>query len=191
MDRAKSQIEKLEKEIFEKKKMISEILQTLPPIKIKNYELKQLDGTHTDLKHLFKDKTEMIIIHNMGKEFSYCTLWADGLRGLTHYINDRCAFILEMDKDIKEIAEFKEKRGWNFNVVSSQGSTLKKDLGFEYENNGKVDYLPGFSTLFLDGDVIFCHTSSFFGPMDEYCSVWPLFDRLKKGINDWSPSFQD
>lgn len=190
---ARNEVEKevcaIEKQISELKQKAKELLKELPPEEVQNYELKNLDGSSISMQDLFGDKEELILIHNMGPGCPYCTLWADGLTGFTAYFNDRCAFWLETDKDAANLKTFAVKRNWNFNVVSSEGSTLKLDLGYQVIKDGKKDNWPGFSTFFKKDGKIFRHATAPFGPGDEYCAVWPMFDRLKNGVNGWQPKF--
>jgi predicted dithiol-disulfide oxidoreductase (DUF899 family) len=165
------------------------MLSDLPPEEVTNYEMKKLDGSSISFKELFGDKDELILVHNMGPSCPYCTLWADGFKGYVPYLNDRCAFWMETDKDPNGLNEFVKERDWNFNVVSTEGSSLKKDFGFQTEKDGKTFDLPGFSTLYLEGDKIFRHATAPFGPGDDYCLVWPMLSRLKKSTNDWQPGF--
>lgn len=179
----------LEKQIYELKEQCNELLEKLPPEEVKNYSLKTVDGNDIQLLDLFGDKDELILIHNMGPGCPYCTLWADGFKGFTPYLNERCAFWMETDKEPAELKEFSEKRGWSFNVVSSIDSGLKLELGFQKESDGKTFNLPGFSTFFKEDGKIYRHATAPFGPGDDYCGVWPMLAHLKKGANGWQPKF--
>jgi len=187
---AKTPLEKeistLENEISKLKKKVIELTNTLPKEEISNYTLTSLDGTHKKLLDLFGDCDEMILIHNMGPSCPYCTLWADGFNGLTSYFDSRCKFIIETDINLDKLRDFKEKRKWDFTTVSSINSSLKIDLGFKDKEGNNF---PGFSTLYkLDG-LIYRHAKAAFGPGDDYCSIWPIFDRLKNGVNGWQPNW--
>ncbi|OUR95361.1 hypothetical protein A9Q84_16120 [Halobacteriovorax marinus] len=176
----------LENQILELKSKIIELAHNLPEEEITNYKLLSLDGNKKSLLELFGDKDEMILIHNMGPYCPYCTLWADGFTGHTAYLESRCALVLETDFSVNELNDFKSKRNWNFKTLSSHGTTLKKDMGYK---DDKGDNHPGFSTLFKKDGKVYRHATAPFGPGDEYCAVWPMFSRLKNGINGWQPSY--
>lgn len=185
------EINQLEDQIYQLKQKLKGIVDELPPEKIDDYSLLLLNGKEIRLSEMFGKNKEMILIHNMGIGCAYCTLWADGLNGMTAYLEDRCAFWLESDVDPVKLNDFVKRRGWKFNVVSSLNSPLKKDLGYQEEDEGKIQNMPGFSTLFLEDGKIYRHATEPFGPGDDYCGLWPMFERLKSGINDWQPKFNN
>jgi predicted dithiol-disulfide oxidoreductase (DUF899 family) len=102
---------------------------------------------------MFGDKENLILIHNMGKACSYCTLWADGFSGEAYYIEKKAAFVL-VSPDAPEVQkEFAASRGWKFRTYSSAGSPFTSDMGYYNEAEG---YWPGVS--------VFHGTSSIFYP---------------------------
>jgi len=179
----------LEQEFLALGQKISKLREDLPPEEVTNYELVNTDGSKTSLLELFGEKDELLLVHNMGPGCPYCTLWADGFKGFVPYIEARCAFVIETDQPAEKWKAFSEERGWNYPAVSSLGTTLKKDLGFWGEHNGKSMNLPGVSSFFKEGDKVFRHATSPFGPGDMFCSPWHLFSLLKKGVNGWQPQF--
>ena len=46
------------------------------------------------LSELFGDKENLILIHNMGRSCSSCTMWADGVNGVYDHLASRAAFAL-------------------------------------------------------------------------------------------------
>jgi len=176
----------LEAQVAETRKKISALRSKLPAEEIKDYKLSGLDGKSVSLSELFGKHDELILVHNMGPECPYCTLWADGFKGFNAYLNSRAAFALETDIPPPALKEFATKRGWNFKTVSSAGSTLKTDLGFKDESGNQ----PGVSTFFKKDGNIFRHAAASFGPGDDFCSAWHLLDLLKKGENGWEPAYQ-
>ncbi len=61
-------------------------------------------------------------------------------------------------------------------------------MGFIAENG---DQYPSASAFHKKEDGTIERTgSTWFGPGDDYCSTWPLFEMLADGINDWEPKFQ-
>lgn len=153
-----------------------------------DYTLTQSDGKTVALSDLFGDKQDLLVVHNMGKSCPYCTLWADGLNSLMPHIESRCALVLVSPDAPTVQVEFAGSRGWVFAMASSGGTTFTRDMGFEEENGDK---LPGVSAFHRaeDGSITRI-ASSPFGPYDEYCAVWHLFDLLDGGVGDWEPKYK-
>jgi predicted dithiol-disulfide oxidoreductase (DUF899 family) len=182
------EISDLEKEIAEKRERVNELRQSLPPLEVQDYTLKADGGREVKLSGLFGENDELILIHNMGKSCPYCTLWADGLIGVLHHLEDRAAFAVVSPDDPAAQKEFATGRGWNFKMYSSEGSSFTKDVGYQAEDGG---YIPGVSVFRKNGDGKITRVSNaFFGPGDLFCSVWHLFDLLPGGPGDWQPKYK-
>lgn len=182
----------VEKEICELQKTqvelvskMKELYKNLPEEQLHDYELKTLDGHGIFLSELFADHDEMLLIHNMGPQCPYCTLWADGFRSMKPYYESRCAFVLETDIAPSELKEFAATRKWDFKTVSSAETNLKSDLGFKTDRGN----LPGVSSLFKKDGKIFRHGTSPFGPGDSFCPPWHFFDLLKYSEKEWHPNY--
>jgi predicted dithiol-disulfide oxidoreductase (DUF899 family) len=181
------QIKQLEKEIQTKKKQVVELKHNLGRREVKDYTFNSWDGSEVPLADLFGDRDELILIHNMGKRCAYCTLWADGLNGFLPHLENRAAFVMASPDDPETQKEFAESRGWQLKMVSYGNNSFAKEMGFLGDKN---DYWPGVSTFVKDADgKIYRSAWSYFGPGDDFCSVWPLFDLLAKGTNSWEPQF--
>ncbi|MFD2044279.1 DUF899 family protein [Ornithinibacillus salinisoli] len=178
------EIGKLEKEIIEKKQKLVELKKSLPMKKVKNYQFMNSTNKTVHLNDLFGDKDELIVVHNMGKGCSYCTMWADGFNGVFHHIVEKAGFVVA-SPDSPEIQDaFAAERRWQFPMISTNGTTFKEDFGFKDEKN----VYPGVSTFKKDTDGQIFHVANApFGPGDDFCSVWPLFDLLSSGSNDYQP----
>ncbi len=136
------------------------------------------------LSALFGDKADLIVIHNMGRSCSYCTMWADGFQGWLPHLLDRAAFVVVSPDAPAEQQAFAQSRGWTFPMASSQGTSFKRDLGYETKDGSQM---PGYSTFHKGSDGIVHVASDFFGPGDEYCGVWHFFDLLQDGLAGWQP----
>lgn len=150
-----------------------------------NYTFQTPSGPAT-LLDLFQSHNDLLIIHNMGKRCNYCSLWADGLSSLTKHITQRTAFVLTSPDDIETLKNTANTRGWTFNIASTSENNFTKDMGYE---NNKGGVLPGVSAFHKDKHSNITRTSSMpFGPGDDFCPIWPLFDLLKLGHNNWQPT---
>lgn len=152
---------------------------------VADYEFRTTSGT-CHLSELFGAQDTLIVIHNMGAGCSYCTLWADGLNGVVDHLSSRAAFVVTSPDSPADQQRFAAERGWRFNMVSHAGSSFAEDMG--YANGERMH--PGVSVFrrLTDGVVRVADTE--FGPGDDFCSVWHLFDLLPEGVNGWQPRYR-
>lgn len=166
------------------------ILKELPDTRpVQDYDLHTLEGS-VSLKELFGEKRDLIVIHNMGKACVYCTLWADGFNGLLPHLENRAATVLVSPDSPQIQHDFASSRGWKFRMISGVESTFITDMGYATVRDGKSSYSPGASMFRLmeDGTIIRV-AKTFFGPGDQYCSAWHLFDLLDGGAGTWAPEY--
>ena len=182
-----SSIESLEESLIENKKKLADLRRKFLKKEISDYVFLTHDGLEVKLSELFGDKDELLLIHNMGKGCPYCTLWADGFNGVLQHLENRAPFVVVSPDDYQTQKAFAEGRGWKFNMVSSHGTSFFKDLGFE---NAKGGAMPGVSSFEKSNDgKIYRVARTSFGPGDDYCAVWHLFDLLPKGSDGWAPKY--
>jgi predicted dithiol-disulfide oxidoreductase (DUF899 family) len=178
------QISNLEDEILKKKEELSALRKTMPSQEVSDYVFKTAKG-ESKLSELFGAHDELIIIHNMGKGCNYCTLWADGFNGIVDHLENRAGLALVSPDDTETQKALAESRGWKFKMLSGKGNTFTGDMGFLSAKGGNM---PGFSTFIRDNSGKMQRVAhAFFGPGDDYCSLWHLFELLGKGVNDWEP----
>lgn len=181
-----AEIESLEKELMELKTRLGEARRNATPEPVGDYTLKRRDGSDVTLSALFGDKDDLIVIHNMGRSCTYCTLWADGFNGVADHLANRAGFVVCSPDPPELQAEFSESRGWRFEMVSGSDSPFIKDMGFMPA--GKP--WPGVSAFHKNDDGTIVRTGkAFFGPGDDFCAVWPLLDLLPGGPNGWEPKY--
>jgi len=179
------QIKSLQEEINEKNKALLKLKLQLGGAEVKDYTLFNKDGKETSFYSLFEDKEELLIIQNMGKSCSYCTLWADGFNGTTNHFSDRINWALISPDEPATLKEFAEGRNWQFDVYSCHNTSFKNDTGFIWANGSVA---PGFSVFKKEesGKVIH-HAYDWFGPGDQFSPIWHFMNYLPKGGNNWSP----
>ena len=136
------------------------------------------------LRDLFGERDDLIVVHNMGAKCAYCTLWADGFNGVLPHLQNRAAFVVASPDPVDAQQTFAQSRGWNFRMVSDQDG-FAEAMG--YRNGDMV--MPGFSTFRREGDRVRRVGHSPFGPGDQYCGVWHLFEMLDQGTDGWQPKF--
>ncbi len=180
----KDEINSLERYLFEKQKKLIELKSQLKHQSVQDYKLKSVSGKEVRLSELFGNKTDLIVVHNMGVSCPYCTMWADGFNGLLPHLENRAGFVVVSPDTPDTQNEFAVKRGWQFKIYSSDGSTFTEDLGFR----GEEGWLPGVSTFHSKTDGrIFNIQNAYFGPGDLFCPTWHLFDLLANGPDGWEP----
>jgi predicted dithiol-disulfide oxidoreductase (DUF899 family) len=180
-----NQIDELEYQLQDLKQKLAELRRQRPREEVRDYQLLDSEGRETPLSSLFGDKSSLILVHNMGRDCSYCTMWADGFTGLLPHLKSRAAFVLTSPDKPEAQNEVVQSRGWNFPVYSSAGTSFTADMGFDDEKEG---LMPGVSVFTKETDgKVYRVSRAEFGPGDNFCAVWHFFDLLPEGIDGWEP----
>jgi predicted dithiol-disulfide oxidoreductase (DUF899 family) len=180
-----SEIDELEYQLQDTKRKLAELRRQRPREEISDYQLRDSEGREASLSSLFGDRSRLILVHNMGRNCSYCTMWADGFTGLLPHLRSRAAFVLTSPDKPEAQKEFVQARGWNFPVYSTAGTSFTTDMGFDDEKEG---LMPGVSVFTKETDgKIYRVSRAEFGPGDNFCAVWHFFDLLPEGIDGWEP----
>lgn len=182
-------IQSLQSEIEKLQEQISHLRAERPLESFTDYTLKDKSASDVLFSSLFKDSDELLVIHNMGKACSYCTMWADTLSSATTIINNRVPMVLVSPNEPAIMDAFSSSRNWQFTCISGHGSTFIADCGYAYEKESKTYYMPGVSAFVKKEGKIYRTNKDYFGPGDVYCSPWHFFDLLSKKVNDWQPKF--
>lgn len=183
------EIEALEHEVEAAKLRLVEARRRRPKETVENYTFKTPDGEVT-LAELFGDKEDLIVLHNMGTGCVYCTLWADGINGLTPHLSSRAAFVVVSPDKAEVQKRFAEKRNWVFQMVSASENTFTRDMGFWSEGESYTGPQPGISTFHKEADGTIARVAkTHLGPNDDFCALWPMFDMLEKGVNGWEAEY--
>ncbi|MFT4413875.1 DUF899 family protein [Fredinandcohnia humi] len=176
-----AKIKELENEIQQKKKQLAELRKSVPEKQVQNYKFITFNDEHVTLLDLFGDKNELFIIHNMGKNCSYCTMWADGFNGVYHHLAAKAGFVVSSPDAPKAQASIAAERQWKFQMISVKEHSFTADMGFRKDGH----YYPGVSTFRKDEQGnIFLYAHAPFAPGDDYCVPWHLFDLLPSGSNN-------
>lgn len=189
-DAQAAEIEAVEEEIRKLHERLNELRRGRGPELVEDYSFTNSEGETVSLSSLFQGRQDLILVHNMGSQCPYCTLWADGFNGVLSHIENRAAFVVVSPDPHDLQADFAEKRGWQFRMVSDGEKRFTAAMGYTTEHEGRTYMLPGYSTFKRqpDGTVVrIAHAA--FGPGDPYCSVWHLYTLLDGGIGAWQPKF--
>jgi predicted dithiol-disulfide oxidoreductase (DUF899 family) len=178
------QIDELEYQLQDIKQKVAELRRQRPREEVRDYDLLDSEGRETPLSSLFGDRSNLILVHNMGRNCSYCTMWADGFNGLLPHLESRAAFVLTSPDKPEAQQEFLRARGWDFPVYSTAGTSFIADMGFDDEKEG---LMPGVSVFTKEDGKIYRVSRAEFGPGDNFCATWHFFELLPEGINGWEP----
>lgn len=163
------------------------------PQVVRDYVLDGWNGP-VRLSELFGDKRDLILIHNMGKGCTSCTMWADGFNGVYDHLASRAAFVVSSPNPVEVQKAFAASRGWRFPMVSHAGTSFAKDLGYRHRGDHPFDesiggWNPGVSIFRRDGDKVLRLSDAELGPFDGFCVVYHLFDLIPDADMNWEPSY--
>ena len=151
-----------------------------------DYAFTRSTGETAAWQDLFGTKDDLIVIHNMGRGCSYCTLWADGFNGVYPHLANRAAFVVASPDKPEAQSQFATARGWRFPMITYRGTKLAEDTGY----GGDGSYWPGVSVFQKSGGKVLRITDTAFEPGDLYCGVWHIFDLLPGGTAGWQPKLK-
>jgi predicted dithiol-disulfide oxidoreductase (DUF899 family) len=179
-----SEIQKLEREIFELSTKLKELRGLSPGSEVRNYSFDTLTGT-TTLLDLFGHHDQLLLIHNMGQACRYCTLWADGFNGLVPHFESALSLVL-VSRDEPEVQHrFATSRGWRFRLASHGGGDyIREQTVMEGASN-----MPGAVTYERKGETIYRKNACVFGPDDMYCPIWPMLGMAGITEEHWTPQY--
>jgi hypothetical protein len=63
-------------------------------------------------------------------------------------------------------------------------------MGIIAVNLTQARWVPGVSVFKRNGDQILRVFDTRFGPCDDFCSNWHLFDLIREGADGWQPKFR-
>jgi predicted dithiol-disulfide oxidoreductase (DUF899 family) len=174
------------RKIAEIRAKMREALDATEPEEVADYVFTNPKGT-VRLSELFGDKTDLIVIHNMGSSCPNCTLWADGFNGIYDHLRNRAAVVVSSPDRPEVQKKFAESRGWRFPMVGHHGTTFAADMGYRSEDGG---WLPGISVFRRERGRILRVSDTGFSPGDDFCALWHIFDLLPGGAADWQPKYR-
>ncbi len=171
-----NQIQELSQKILAEKNELTKLKNALQPKQLDDFTFKNHKGGNTKLSEMFGSHKYLVVIHNMGQSCNYCTMWANGFEGVYKHFDDKAGFVLINHDTIESQKEFADKQGWTFPIYSASNNSFNKDLGFVMGDNSLY---PGISTLRKKSDnIIELLSQEPFGPGDNFCSVWHIYDLL-------------
>lgn len=171
----------------------------------KDYRFDGYNG-QLSLADLFGDKSQLIVQHfMMGEDWEEgcpsCSFWADGFNGATVHMAQRdAAFVAVSNTSLAKIQAYKKRMGWDFDWVSSLGSSFNHDYqasflpqemdsGEVYYNFRKTQFpvseAPGISVFARDKEGSVYHTYSCYARgLDNMNVAYQYLDLLPKGRDE-------
>lgn len=180
-----SRVQELEQQIYALKQELAQARADRAPEPVRDDFPLITSAGHTTLSDLFGDRSDLIVIHNMGGACNYCTLWADGYSGYLRHLTEKAAFVVVSPDSPENQAKLAGARGWSFTMAQDATREFTTAMGFWKEEEG---WWPGCSVFHKDADGNVTRTgTTHFGPGDDFCMVWPLFEMITGGAGDWEP----
>lgn len=155
------------------------------------------------LSELFEAPERPLILYHFmyggaqKKPCPMCSMWIDGFDAVAAHVHKRANFALVARAEVPELRAWARRRGWrNLRLVSSAGSTFKRDL--QLEDAAGRQY-PGVTVVVRQPDGTLRHFYSACDIMrdDEYhglellSPVWHLLDLTPGGRERFMPRLQD
>ncbi len=179
------EVDRLERTIYRQKALLERKRRVLPPQEVPDYVFAGHDGKRLALSAAFDGKDDLIVVHNMGVRCPMCTMWADGVDGVSAHLRDRAGLLVVSDDPVRMQKALVKARGWRFPMASSRGTPFFRDMGFAAEDGSPW---PGVSTFHRepDGRILRVGRAAF-GPGDDFCPTFGFLALLRDGQADWWP----
>ena len=195
-----------EKELTHLRDQIARERRALPWVRIdKHYVFQAPDGRRT-LAELFDGRHQLVVQHFMfapGWEegCKSCSFMADHIEGMRLHLAQRDVTLLVVSRAaLPEIERFRQRMGWQFKWVSSNGTDFNQDFGVsftpEQSATGEVYYnyrmqafpleeAPGISAFYKDDAGAVFHTYSTYGRgVELMMGTYDFLDIAPKGRDE-------
>lgn len=171
MEATQQKIFQLEQDVFTMRNTIEELRAKQEAKEVPNYTFQSTHGK-TTLSDLFEEHHSLILLHNMGKQCPYCTMWADGLNLAYERINEKTALVLSSPDSPEVQLEYAKEKDWTLPMVSLSDPSFKQDF------TSVITY--GGLSVFLKDErgTITLSTQTLFGPGDEFGILYHLLNLL-------------
>ena len=195
-----------EKELTRLRDKLAAHRRELPWVKVDKAYTFESPGGPVSLADLFEGRSQLVVYH-----FMFGPGWEEGCKSCS-YVSDHLAatvvhlkardvaFAAISHAPLAEFAPFKQRMGWTFNWVSSDGSDFNYDyhVSFTAEEmaKGKVYYnyelmefpmeeAPGLSVFAKDANGDIYHTYSTYGRgLDPLIGTYTVLDLVPKGRDE-------
>ena len=208
---ARKEYLKKEKEFTHLRDELNRQRRELPWEQVEKHYVFEGPNGKLSLGDLFGGKSQLIIYHFMfGPDWKEgcpsCSLFADGFDGSLPHLRARDVTLMAVSRaPMEKIAEFKNRMGWKFPWVSSNGSDFNRDFHVAFTKEevatGKTEYnyavnpfpseeAPGASIFYKDAEGHIYHTYSGFARGLDICmNTYNFLDLTPKGRDEEELAF--
>ncbi|MDQ3566619.1 MAG: DUF899 domain-containing protein [Actinomycetota bacterium] len=207
---ARLELLEAEKELTRRSDDLARQRRELPWVRIdEDYRFETNEGT-ASLRDLFRGRSQLLVYHFMFPGCPSCSSMADGFDGfVVHLEHHDVAFTCVSRYPVDELTAFKERMGWSFAWVSSQGSDFNFDFGVSFTDEqlrrgaeynfrsypaGDPDSLPndfpGMSAFALEDGIVYHTYSAYARGGDVLWGMYQWLDRAPRGRNESSQWFR-
>lgn len=179
-----TKLKELEAQLVKLNEEIEQVRAQQVPVEVENYIFQTLNGS-VSLSELFGQREQLMLIHNMGSQCRFCTLWADGINGHLPYLESVLSVVLVSHESPAYQRKFAIDRGWRFNLASHGGGQYIKDQCVF----GQADNYPGAVVYRKDGDKIMRLNRAPFGGGDQFNAFYGLMSLADFDSNAWEPQY--
>lgn len=161
-----------------------------------SYEFTTEEGAQS-LRDLFGDASQLVVYHFMyGADWSEgcpsCSFWADNFDGIDVHLAARdVSFVVASAAPLDQLLAYRERMGWSFPWVSTEGTTFNHDLGVAGVSNYNfrdtdepIDESPGLSVFALHEGVVHHTYSSYARGLEVFNGTYQLLDLVPKGRDE-------
>ena len=201
-----------EKELTRRSDELAQQRQQLPWVPVDEEYSFVTDEGMKSLADLFDGRSQLLVYHFMfGPTVEGwpeagcpgCSFTADSLDGaVVHLENRDVTFVATSRAPLANLTAYKQRMGWSFPWVSSEGSDFNLDFavfteegrrtgrGFNFRTPKHADIdlrrdeLHGLSAFALEGGVVYHTYSTYDRGTDVLNATWQLLDRTPRGRGD-------
>ena len=179
-----AKLRELETQLIALNNEIEKVRAGQTPVEVENYAFQTLAGEVT-LMDLFAHRAQLLLIHNMGSQCPFCTLWADGINGYLPHLESVLSVVLVSHETPEYQRKFAMDRGWRFNLASHGGGQYIKDQCVF----GQADNHPGAVVYRKEGNKILRLNRAAFGGGDQFNAFYGLMSLADFDSNAWQPQY--
>jgi predicted dithiol-disulfide oxidoreductase (DUF899 family) len=166
----------------------------------KSYAFQTPEGSRT-LGQLFGPRSQLVVYHFMfGRDWQQgcksCSFWADSFNGIIPHLNQRdVALVCVSSAPLEKLLAFRDRMGWKFDWVSSDGTSFNHDFGVTGKPGEALLYnfekqmpdageLPGASVFAREGSSVYHTYSCYARGLDMLNSAYQFLDLVPKGRDE-------
>lgn len=95
-----TKLKELEAQLVKLNEEIEQVRAQQVPVEVENYIFQTLNGS-VSLSEVFGQREQLMLIHNMGSQCRFCTLWADGINGHLPHLESVLSVVLVLTKALR------------------------------------------------------------------------------------------